>query len=160
MTIECGKYMGDNDGTCPQLTCIRPPDHVGLCDNVNAWDNPPIRLLRGQTVIRENHHADVAHFKHIIVPETYRDNARGRAWHLGEVLAMGPPMQTPRGVEVAPGYSVGDTVIFHWGHHEKSFTREWIDGELAVWVPQSAIDAVVPMESKGRSGPVLPSVSP
>jgi hypothetical protein len=30
----CGKYLGDNDGTCPQLTCIRPLGHKGLCDNL------------------------------------------------------------------------------------------------------------------------------
>jgi hypothetical protein len=30
----CGRYLGDNDGTCPQLTCIRVAGHDGLCDNV------------------------------------------------------------------------------------------------------------------------------
>jgi len=30
----CGQYIGDNDGTCPQLTCIRDLNHSGLCDNV------------------------------------------------------------------------------------------------------------------------------
>ena len=30
---RCGKYLGDNDGTCPQLTCIRDKDHDGGCDN-------------------------------------------------------------------------------------------------------------------------------
>ncbi len=34
----CGKYIGDNDATCPQLTCIRPKGHEGLCDNVRADD--------------------------------------------------------------------------------------------------------------------------
>ena len=33
---RCGKYLGDNDGTCPQLTCIRERGHGGLCDNVRA----------------------------------------------------------------------------------------------------------------------------
>lgn len=32
----CGKYLGDNDATCPQLTCIREKNHDGLCDNVNG----------------------------------------------------------------------------------------------------------------------------
>lgn len=32
----CGKYLGDNDGTCPQLTCIRDPGHEGDCDNVRG----------------------------------------------------------------------------------------------------------------------------
>jgi hypothetical protein len=31
----CGKYLGDNDGTCPQLTCIRERGHSGDCDNVS-----------------------------------------------------------------------------------------------------------------------------
>lgn len=30
----CGKYVGDNDGTCPQLTCVRARGHHGPCDNV------------------------------------------------------------------------------------------------------------------------------
>ena len=30
----CGKYLGDNDATCPQLTCIRDQGHDGDCDNV------------------------------------------------------------------------------------------------------------------------------
>jgi hypothetical protein len=34
----CGKYLGDNDGTCPQLTCIRTRGHDGLCDNVKGDD--------------------------------------------------------------------------------------------------------------------------
>jgi hypothetical protein len=32
---RCGTPMGDNDGTCPQLTCIREEGHAGLCDNVS-----------------------------------------------------------------------------------------------------------------------------
>lgn len=35
----CGKYLGDNDATCPQLTCIRRKDHGGLCDNVNSFED-------------------------------------------------------------------------------------------------------------------------
>ena len=38
MTLYCGKYLGDNDGTCPQLTCIRASGHPGLCDNVRGDD--------------------------------------------------------------------------------------------------------------------------
>lgn len=34
----CGKYLGDNDATCPQLTCIRARGHEGLCDNVRGDD--------------------------------------------------------------------------------------------------------------------------
>lgn len=30
----CGKYIGDNDATCPQLTCVRDAGHADMCDNV------------------------------------------------------------------------------------------------------------------------------
>jgi hypothetical protein len=32
----CGKLLGDNDGTCPQLTCVRFVNHEGDCDNVRG----------------------------------------------------------------------------------------------------------------------------
>lgn len=38
----CGRYLGDNDATCPQTTCIRERFHRGLCDNTNAADDPAI----------------------------------------------------------------------------------------------------------------------
>jgi len=34
--IACGKYIGDNDATCPQLRCIRASGHGGFCDNVHT----------------------------------------------------------------------------------------------------------------------------
>jgi hypothetical protein len=30
---RCGKYVGDNDATCPILTCQRAKGHSGDCDN-------------------------------------------------------------------------------------------------------------------------------
>ncbi len=39
----CGKYVGDNDATCPQLTCIRWRDHEGPCDNVRGDDGPKVK---------------------------------------------------------------------------------------------------------------------
>jgi co-chaperonin GroES (HSP10) len=109
-----------------------------------------IRLLRGQVVVREDLDADTSHFTHIVVPgvnddERHDPDARQRArkWHRGVVLAKGAPMLTPKGVEVPHGFEVGDVVIFHWIHREKSWTREWVDGKLAAWLPQAAIDAVV-----------------
>lgn len=36
----CGAYLGDNDATCPQLTCIRQLHHDGNCDNVTG--DPPL----------------------------------------------------------------------------------------------------------------------
>ncbi len=32
----CGAYLGDNDGTCPQLTCLRGKGHEGAHDNMNG----------------------------------------------------------------------------------------------------------------------------
>ena len=32
---RCGRYLGDNDGTCPQLSCVRERGHAGLCDNTS-----------------------------------------------------------------------------------------------------------------------------
>jgi hypothetical protein len=33
---RCGRYVGDNDATTPQLTCIRWRHHGGACDNVRG----------------------------------------------------------------------------------------------------------------------------
>lgn len=105
-----------------------------------------VRLLRGQVVVREDKDAE---FRHLCIlvpgPSTKHDKdavPRSRAWHKGTVLAMGEPMRTEKGVEVEPGFDVGDTVFFHFDHHEKSWTRPWVDGEEAVWVPQWCVDAV------------------
>lgn len=32
----CGIYLGDNDATCPQLTCVRDKGHPPPCDNVRG----------------------------------------------------------------------------------------------------------------------------
>lgn len=34
----CGVYVGDNDGTCPGLTCVRSRGHLGPHDNVRGDD--------------------------------------------------------------------------------------------------------------------------
>jgi co-chaperonin GroES (HSP10) len=108
-----------------------------------TWD-----VLRGRVVIREDLNADHRHVQHIIVPSaSTRDNpnavAEARTWHRGRVLALGPPMLTKRGAEVAYGFSVGDEVFFHFEHYERNATQRWEDGEMAVWVPQSCVDGVV-----------------
>lgn len=36
---RCGRYIGDNDATSVQLTCVRPVGHLGLCDNVSDRDD-------------------------------------------------------------------------------------------------------------------------
>ncbi len=107
-----------------------------------------LRLLRGQLVVREQLNADTAHYRHIVVPDVSTEHdakavARARKWHRGTVLQIGAPALTKDGAEVEPEYKVGDTVIFHWIHHEESWTRPWTDGELACWLPQAAVDAVL-----------------
>lgn len=122
-------------------------------DPISAFEGPRepprrIRLLRGQVVIREDLRADTGEYTHLIIPDRFSphnpDHAQeSRTWHRGTVLAMGAPMLTKRGVEVPHGFAVGDEVIFHWAHHEKSWTREWVDGLPACWIPQAYVDAVV-----------------
>lgn len=46
--MRCGKYIGDNDATCPQLTCIRGEGHPDACDNVSG-DFQVIALGSGPT---------------------------------------------------------------------------------------------------------------
>lgn len=109
-----------------------------------------IRLLRGQVVIREDLDAATRHFRHIVVPNVSNESAHNpdaiaerRTFHRGKVLAMGAPMLTSKGVEVPHGFAVGDDVVFHWIHGERLWTRPWLDGEPASWVPQAAVDGVV-----------------
>lgn len=108
-----------------------------------------IRLLRGQVVVRENYAVHSQDYPHLVLPESrngYDDRhavARGRTWHIGEVIAMGAPALTKKGAEVPHGFAVGDTVIFHWEHNEEQFTRPWTDGKLACWMTQRCVDAVV-----------------
>lgn len=110
-----------------------------------------MRVLRGRVIIREDLKADTRQYTHIIAPDvSTKDDADAvavaRTWHVGTVLAKGPPALTRKGVEVPHGFEVGDTVYFHWAHYEKGFTRVWEDGELACWVPQECVDAVVEKE--------------
>lgn len=112
-----------------------------------------IRLLRGQVVVREDLDADFEQYKHVIRPGiAYSDLpdelARKRTWHRGVVLAKGTPAKNKWGNEIAQGFEVGDIVLFHWEHHEKSFTRPWTDGKNACWLTQWCIDAVVEDEEK------------
>ncbi len=107
-----------------------------------------IRLLRGMVVIREDYDDAKRQFPSIIVPDvSTRDDkdaiARDRTSHRGTVLAMGAPAITKTGAEVPHGFSVGDSVVFHFEHYEKGWTRPWADGERAVWVPQVCVDGVV-----------------
>lgn len=100
-----------------------------------------IRLFPGQVVVREDH---AAQYKGaIVIPDTVMANERARKWHRGKVIAKGPPA-TWHGHAVPHGFDVGDEVLFHFAHHEKSRTRPWPhDGLDAVWLTQAEIDAVV-----------------
>ena len=94
-----------------------------------------VRLLRGQVVVREELEASAFLW-------TPSGDPRETVTHRGRVLAKGPPALL-MGHEVPHGFEVGDLVIFSWSHHEKSFSREWVDGEKAAWIKQSDVHAVV-----------------
>ncbi len=99
-----------------------------------------IRLLRGQVVVRQL----TEHTGRVIIPDySRREYHRDAVSHRGVVLAMGAPAQMPNGVEVAPGFQVGDVVQFHWSHNEENFTHEWEDGRMACWIAQDCVDAVL-----------------
>lgn len=120
-----------------------------------------IRLLRGIVVVREDYKSDTAHYTHIIVPDVSTEHdrkavARARKWHRGKVLAMGAPAMTSKGAEVPHGFAVGDEVLFHWVNYEEGFTRPWEDGELACWIPQNAVDAVLEPEGSVLVVPLAP----
>lgn len=106
-----------------------------------------IRVLKGRVVVREDLRADYDTFKHIVVPDVTTANdrdavARARTWHRGTVLAMGSPA-TRHGHDVPHGFKVGDRVLFHWIHNEKSWTFPWTDGDTAAVIPQECVDAVL-----------------
>lgn len=56
----CGKYIGDNDATCPQLTCVLAAGHDGPCDNTcdDAQCTPGIisafRPLRVELILKQS----------------------------------------------------------------------------------------------------------
>jgi co-chaperonin GroES (HSP10) len=104
-----------------------------------------IRLLRGQVVVREDMSARFSRYTDLglIVPDTVIAEERKRRWHRGRVLQMGAPALDEFGHEVPFGFDVGDQVIWHWITHEPSWTRPYVDGELACWLPQECIDAVI-----------------
>jgi diadenosine tetraphosphatase ApaH/serine/threonine PP2A family protein phosphatase len=69
-------------------------------------------------------------------------NPRVQGTHRGVVLGIGAPAQV-NGHDVPHGFTVGDEVQFHFEHHEGAMTRLWPDdGEMAIWLPQSSVDAV------------------
>lgn len=96
-----------------------------------------VRLMRGQIVVREVNPTGSAT---LWTPDP---RARDVKTHTGKVIAVGPPALTRRGAEVPLGIVAGDTIQFHYVHHQEAHTRVWPeDGLPAVWVPQAAVDGV------------------
>lgn len=115
-----------------------------------------VRLFPGQIVIREDLDADYRQYSHIVVPQVGENLDRRRTWHRGKVLAMGPIPEFLENSEMHHfeccdvmhgigdyGFHIGSDVIFHWEHSERNFTRPWIDGKMACWVPWRLVDAVI-----------------
>lgn len=104
-----------------------------------------LRIPRGAVVVREMLAHGYSEFPSLVIPGRDKQvSARDRKSHVGVVIAMGPHRQTKKGVEVDPGFVVGDVVTWHWETHEKSWTRPWPpDGEDACWLPTDCIDGVV-----------------
>lgn len=94
-----------------------------------------LRLLRGRVRIQPD--APPTRYGSIIIPDTVvqddgQDRKRART---GVVLAMGAPALDRHGREVAPGFFVGQRVIYQYGQISA-------DG-LDAWCAQSEILAVV-----------------
>ena len=109
-----------------------------------------VRLLRGQVVVRE---IGANERSVILQPDPDQNDVQ---IHRGRVIAMGAPALncktddrgrctsiTCRHVEVPHGFKTGDEVIYVFVHHREAWTRNWTDGKLATWVPQSAIQGIV-----------------
>jgi co-chaperonin GroES (HSP10) len=95
-----------------------------------------VRLMRGQVVVREVAPQPGALWTPDPAPRAVRT-------HTGKVVAVGPPALTRRGVPVRTGISIGDTVQFHFEHHQEAHTRVWPeDGEMAIWIPAHCVDGV------------------
>lgn len=97
-----------------------------------------VRPMRGQVVLRD---VKPALSSVVWAPD---GNPRQVKTHRGKVLALGAPPRTKAGVDVPWSFAVGDEVVYHFAHHERSFTVSWPeDGEPAIWVPAECVDAVV-----------------
>src|SRR5271157_2379939 len=107
-----------------------------------------LRLMRGQVIVRE------------IFPENKfglwtpePSHPRAIKTHRGIVLGMGLPAEVSFyrsdlgkvvSYEVPFGFRVGDTVQYHFEHHQEAWTTPWPDdGKPATWLPQHCVDAVI-----------------
>ena len=107
-----------------------------------------VRPLRGRVVLRPHEPRRIGL---IHLPDQSADWTReaqkklgikAKSSHRGTVLAMGEPALSSGGVEVEPGFAVGDDVVFVWKHSEKNFTQPWVDGGPCCWVGQEHVLAV------------------
>lgn len=103
-----------------------------------------LRLLPGRVAVRELLPPKLGR---IYVPDGYHQSKEieeARTSHRARVLGMGPPARTPRGVEVAPEFRVGDVVIFVFALEgcEKYRAGVWLDGEPCTYVAQEEVIAV------------------
>ena len=104
-----------------------------------------LRLLRGRVVIREDR-------RRSSIIETIDNDPRATVTHRGEVLAVGPPVQTEhynpitqRSTfhDVPLSYSVGDVVQFHFEGTEKGRTFSWGEWTGVLCMAQREIDGVI-----------------
>ena len=80
--------------------------------------------LRGRVIVRptgdSGGYADSFRRAGLVMPDTLAFDARNEknqnSLGRGIVVAMGPPARTKKGVEIPPGFKVGDEVI-HIGQH-------------------------------------------
>lgn len=94
-----------------------------------------MRLLRGRVVVRE----DVSPSNILWTPEPGKRTVNT---HRGVVLAVGAPAEAYPDIPVPHGFEVGDSVAFHFEHHEEARTRPWLDGKPAIWLTQQEVDGV------------------
>ncbi len=103
-----------------------------------------LQCLRGRVVIRPEkpgaHSLVIDPYVHLGDGE-YREYSERT--HRGTVVALGPPVLTSQGHEIAHGFKVGDVVQFHYEATEAGSRLRWPDGETCVVRAQREIDAVI-----------------
>lgn len=89
--------------------------------------------MRGQCVVREVDRPSL-----IIDVSPWKD----RKHHRGVVLALGEPaflVDVAGAPRVPWDCMVGDEVLYVYVHNHTGFTRPWLDGQLATWIPQACV---------------------
>lgn len=97
-----------------------------------------LRLLRGRVCIRPESVARTP--AGIWLAQTDDGRKRGaKEARRGTVVAMGPPALSKRKREVAPGFAVGDRVLYVYGQIDTPIPGE----SLAAWCSQEEVIAVI-----------------